>query len=373
MQLTCSHCGYDWEYKGNSKYYATCPKCLPKGTIVGGPYAPINSIKKGESVLGLGGLGKVLHILKHPYDGRIVTIRASGLIEFSVTPDHLLYVSHLVKGGLTRPHWVQAGRLLERSHLSRGTDHLLLPVNTAYRPAHRSDGLKDTRSGDESQFYSVEMARELGMAYGTEIKRSILSNGSDQRRSLAVHTMWEADLQLLAETEDHTPYFNVRPSGMEDLGESERKVLSIPKGIICSSDACIRESFLKSLISRCETRGNSILIGSNLALGLQLQYMFATLGIFASIERTEHLSHNESGEILTLGPSKGNCIRSRCGFWVPINDVTLNHFSGEVFNLETTDGTFLVSNVVLHNCLYKVKVTTTTKETDDKGSKRRGG
>lgn len=26
----CKNCGYEWEYKGNSEYYATCPRCLYK-------------------------------------------------------------------------------------------------------------------------------------------------------------------------------------------------------------------------------------------------------------------------------------------------------------------------------------------------------
>lgn len=30
MKLKCKHCGYEWEYTGKSKYYATCPKCLYK-------------------------------------------------------------------------------------------------------------------------------------------------------------------------------------------------------------------------------------------------------------------------------------------------------------------------------------------------------
>ena len=30
MKLKCNHCGYEWNYKGKSKYYATCPRCLRK-------------------------------------------------------------------------------------------------------------------------------------------------------------------------------------------------------------------------------------------------------------------------------------------------------------------------------------------------------
>jgi len=27
MRLHCKHCGYEWDYKGHSKYYTSCPRC----------------------------------------------------------------------------------------------------------------------------------------------------------------------------------------------------------------------------------------------------------------------------------------------------------------------------------------------------------
>ncbi|MHA1835191.1 MAG: DUF1660 family phage protein [Candidatus Baldrarchaeia archaeon] len=27
MKLKCKHCGYEWDYKGKAKYYASCPRC----------------------------------------------------------------------------------------------------------------------------------------------------------------------------------------------------------------------------------------------------------------------------------------------------------------------------------------------------------
>lgn len=30
MEQKCGKCGHEWEYKGDSKYYATCPHCLNK-------------------------------------------------------------------------------------------------------------------------------------------------------------------------------------------------------------------------------------------------------------------------------------------------------------------------------------------------------
>ena len=27
MKLRCQRCGYEWDYKGQSKWYASCPRC----------------------------------------------------------------------------------------------------------------------------------------------------------------------------------------------------------------------------------------------------------------------------------------------------------------------------------------------------------
>ena len=33
MELECNNCGYEWNYKGQSDYYATCPNCHYKVNI----------------------------------------------------------------------------------------------------------------------------------------------------------------------------------------------------------------------------------------------------------------------------------------------------------------------------------------------------
>jgi predicted Zn-ribbon and HTH transcriptional regulator len=33
VRLRCRHCGYVWEYRGSSQYYATCPRCHYKVNI----------------------------------------------------------------------------------------------------------------------------------------------------------------------------------------------------------------------------------------------------------------------------------------------------------------------------------------------------
>jgi predicted Zn-ribbon and HTH transcriptional regulator len=37
MMVRCGRCGYSWEYRGKSKYYATCPCCLRKVKMINPP------------------------------------------------------------------------------------------------------------------------------------------------------------------------------------------------------------------------------------------------------------------------------------------------------------------------------------------------
>ena len=30
MKVICHNCGHEWNYKGNSEFYATCPSCYYK-------------------------------------------------------------------------------------------------------------------------------------------------------------------------------------------------------------------------------------------------------------------------------------------------------------------------------------------------------
>lgn len=32
-KMRCTNCGYEWNYKGNAPFYATCPRCLRKVKI----------------------------------------------------------------------------------------------------------------------------------------------------------------------------------------------------------------------------------------------------------------------------------------------------------------------------------------------------
>jgi len=50
MLLTCAHCGYKWDYRGECEYYATCPRCRYKVKI------PEDKIEQLRTERGVGGM-----------------------------------------------------------------------------------------------------------------------------------------------------------------------------------------------------------------------------------------------------------------------------------------------------------------------------
>jgi hypothetical protein len=92
--------------------------------------------------------------------------------------------------------------------------------------------------------------------------------------------------------------------------------------------------------------------------------MYAGLGRFAALHRVKpdedeapaDTSLNTDPDLYSIDFSKEGTLKGRSGFWVPVTHVRRFHFSGPVYNLETSDGCYLVSNALVHNCLYKVRI-----------------
>ncbi len=97
-------------------------------------------------------------------------------------------------------------------------------------------------------------------------------------------------------------------------------------------------------------------------LALQLQLLAARLDSFVSISRTKSGSSVIDGRVITGGPNGNYRLELRprgsqsfarvtdFGILTPIRDVESVPFRGLVYNLKTTDNTYLVSNAVVHNC-----------------------
>lgn len=96
-------------------------------------------------------------------------------------------------------------------------------------------------------------------------------------------------------------------------------------------------------------------------LAHQLQLAYARLGMYALLCQTRKKGVGQIlGRKVKLN-SMFNCIiifdRAKTlykelpdKYLIPIRRIETTHYQGEVFNIETTDNTYLISNIVSHNC-----------------------
>lgn len=134
----------------------------------------------------------------------------------------------------------------------------------------------------------------------------------------------------------------------------------IPEFLLLHRDLGLLESFL---LGYCQGDGHSrngvtSLVTVSKLLALQLQLAYARLGVFAALSVRKQ-------RIDSRGTKHQTCYRLRVRrngrvkavkvtddhIYVPVRSVTKSHYEGQVHNIETTDNTYLVSNVVVHNCV----------------------
>jgi len=379
VQLSCAHCGYNWNYRGKSEYYATCPKCFPGDTVVGGSRVPISMMKTYDIIYDRTGAGRVLRVNRHRYDGDILVIGALGLLDFRVTPEHPLFVSHRTDGRLQKAHWLPAYKLMPAGSGAERVDYLLVPSlhNHTHHLPHKgteadviSEKTTNWSNEDLRSGISIEDAKSEGRALAQQMTTqwanysgisSSFSPDSQTRRLVT-----KDDRSSLNISEFSASLLLMSHSLSKEGAVDTNQELFIPQDILLHPDISVRRAFLEGLLSNCPvSRSNSHRrIVSSAVLATQIQLMYAGLGRFAALHRVKpdedeapaDTSLNTDPDLYSIDFSKEGTLKGRSGFWVPVTHVRRFHFSGPVYNLETSDGCYLVSNALVHNCLYKVRI-----------------
>jgi len=82
--------------------------CFPSGELVYTPKGlkPIETLKKGEEVLGRGGFQNIKAVMSREYNGRLFSIKAEGALPFRCTDEHPILVKRLLHFCRAHgPHW----------------------------------------------------------------------------------------------------------------------------------------------------------------------------------------------------------------------------------------------------------------------------
>jgi intein/homing endonuclease len=378
-----------------------CPHCVMPETLILGDNKAIVDYRNGDAAMGRTGLNTVHQTFARPFSGKIVTIRANGLLPITTTSEHPILISSSTtssgrKSGknfrqveFSKENWIAADKLVPKSTDKDG-DYVSIPIikgNFAddlislssfivrHLPRHK---------GYRSQFpLTVDTAWFLGMfvAEGSITSKEVRFSLDKNEQKI------RAELVRIASNlgySSFTKYFQnansmfvgipsrVLARAFDNWCGHRAPNKKIPDFILCHQE----EKILRSFLTGYETgdgsdhinklRGNKVYknnITTSRILAQQLQLAYARLGVWSSIS-----VRKGTGTEIILGrtcsthvrycisyPLAPNPKRQKVHFLqdrilTPVRQITEGNYEGNVYNLGTSDNTYLVSNAIVHNC-----------------------
>ncbi|RLF07551.1 MAG: hypothetical protein DRJ69_07035 [Thermoprotei archaeon] len=398
--------------------------CLPKGETVLCRHGllPIEKVSnRDHRVLGLDGrYKKVLRKHRRWYEGQLVTVKALGMLPFTVTEDHPILVAEVRK--TDHCYVPEFGKVVYRRRFTgrmfwkkatdiRPGDYVVFPrLGYGSRTGNRAIYCRPIRNTSRLTIvkrwhvrgHPVEvnaevaefMGRYLADGYADLSNGVSISFGPDEEREL------EYFMEIVRRNFSYEPRVKETEAGyvlrvggpvlarrfLGMFGHDAREK-RIPN-IIMKGPHVLR--FLRGYIGgdgHVNGRGDIIMSTVSKCLALQLQQLLSRVGIFATIQANRRKSKTRirgrevkqhpviyrvripagSVGLLRQGgfdmpaptrkTSKSRAIKAGRFFLVPVTEVRKRYYRGWVFNMTTEDGTFQVSNIITHNCGTPVIVT----------------
>jgi hypothetical protein len=383
-----------------------CDPCIPAGEVILGDNLPIEAYEIGAHILGRSGLQEVTETFARPYVGKIVEIKASGMLPLRATPNHKILCARgqnsenpLLNTEYLEPQWKELCNI-EVKIRNKSGDYLLMPklkgtiADTTiplakYVEQHRAE-LRQSWQGAQPNRYphaplfplNFDTAWMLGVyvaeGYANHAHRSLVFSLHSKETIIAQRlseifsgfgfSTWidpmpgESGIKLHVASVIFCHFF---PFVCGSHAFRKR----IPDFILYHQDERLLRSFLEGYLvgegnHRLTRKGYEVSRFSTTSkiLALQLQLAFGRLGIFVSLSNDRH-----TAEGITLGrrvQMNETYVGTWCSdqnatrherlhgdfFYLPVKSVNSMNYCGTVHNFETEDHTYLVSNAITHNC-----------------------
>jgi intein/homing endonuclease len=386
-------------------YPMTHYMCIKGDTLILGDNKKIEDLKPGDKVLSESGLVKVVKTFRRPYDGELIRIKALGLLPIECTPEHPILVSEGIvvkkRGGQLivewkEPSWKQARDIKEANRkvmrkVGDVGDYLVLPrlkgeIDVRRIPLKEFGDIRKWRTKLTEFPLNVDTAWLLGMyvAEGSigghrRGKPGLIVNFSlgahekeliERLTSIIKSLGFSPHVVKMGKTGVNVVFYsNVLARAFKAwCGENARNK-RIPDFILLHKDLSIVKAFLDGLYDGDGSKGKSYKnrkrVGTaSKILALQLQLLLARLGYFACIsihhsKRTLNINgrsyyyEGELYEVTWLEKRKRFETLAKMAddsILLPVLKVEKIRYSGEVYNIETESGSYLVSNAIVHNC-----------------------
>ena len=378
-------------------------RCVRPDTIVLGDNKPISRYEAGNQAIGLSGAVRVVKTYRNDFDGEMIRVKATGLIPLEVTPEHPMLVSRsqtvyprVVRNGhqaytqriaVGSPSWKPASQLLAKRSSADG-DYLLLP---------RLKGNVDVSQIDITPFAKNMKGVHIMLSKGHSVAFPLNRETAELIGVYVAEGYSSQDKLRFALSSEETGLADFIAEGFGKLGYSVKRyksrsengmevvvfagVLSrafaswcgsgapnkkIPDFIMLHVDQDIVNSFLEGYIRGDGTRTlNSVgtrnvthIVTTSKLLAMQTQLLGARDGLFFRITNASKPDIIQGRKVRVQDKYDVRCntdgnVQARIDekfLYVPIRKVEHLRYKGPVLNLETSDHTYLLSNVVSHNC-----------------------
>ncbi len=374
--------------------------CFKPGTLLLGDNKSIEQLTKNSLVINeKGGISKIKKTMQRFYDGKMIKIKPAYLEPIIATPEHPIKIVRKevlrFKSGQLRhkvkkyfPEWVPL------NNVRRG-DWVVVPI-LKHQYLNAIDLTKFNKIYDKAYrrgLISLPLNKEIAWMLGLYVAEGhtnemIIGNIIIHFTLNKKETSYAKRIRILFEKLGYkTSIRKVNRNNSLDVGVSctalarafkkwfgknaiEKK---IPDFLMFSTEE-IKQAFLQGLFAGDGyIKGNKVHFHtSSKILALQTQLVLASLGAMVGISYVKPYIRYIRGGIVKSKDSwqlRGSSTRlaSIFGFkhngnvinhvivnneyvLIPVKNVDSELYKGKVYNLETEDNTYLVSNAIVHNC-----------------------
>lgn len=323
----------------------------------------LDSLSPGVELLSSEGSStKAVVPMKKRYSGPVVNIKGANTFSTTLTSNHRVLVAKAGADGFpitSSLHWVPAGELKSDCHF------LVYPKT---RPGNGS-----VRSEAEAEFWGWYLA--CGCRYGNSLEVRI-----DPNKGVSSY-VWMLAREVFPKKEASVSLVRQRDVDVVSVSLSKERAdyfcflfvsavgwKMVPREVFNWNSSLLR-LFMKGLFFnsssfQASTLDSSAAVYSTCCLPLvhELKFVLSKLGVFADVKREES---PEFRYLLTIGAKQaaklwlfGSRVRlaqeevlftqDNKYYYLPILSISTREYSGDVYNVETEDNTY-VSGFVVHN------------------------
>lgn len=360
--------------------------CVPANTLILGDNKPIQVLGEGDKCIGITGHQEIDERIEREYQGDILEVKAVGSPPFMITPEHPLLT--------IRGKWGNEGRKFGNALWTiakdlkgggREKDYLIIP---------RLEGTFSEIEVPLTSYIKPWTYRKVHTSFPvTEESAWLLglyvADGSTGAGNIQI-SLNRAEPSLITKTKSVLEYLGYKSRnssiGNEINVVTGARILAralsewcgkgapnkrIPEFILFHKNPKVLSAFLEGYLQGDGCNCPSKIVGLrhfgsyqtsctvSPILAYQLQLLAARLGIFAAVQIDKRAGTSQiQGRTVTLKDryivsywhkTRKAKVYDKC-ILVPLVYIKRRIYNGKVYNLRTKDNTYLVNNLVVHNC-----------------------